>query len=204
MQQTSPLEPLNRHLDSHVLTPITLLKTLRHHNQCSENLQPARPAAPRSPLPTASPGCTGQLYHSSSSDTPLVTSEKISPLSPQVSTLSDVALAAIPLLLPPSLAAILQSRWLLCTPMCALCWEVCPLPLIFICWLWSLSSFLSPSTQDSLSYSRCKPAQWSISSRHSNLLKLGHLFFDCTCLPMLTNYSVKSRDSDWFRTNSGV
>lgn len=49
MQQTSPLEPLNRHLDSHVLTPITLLKTLRHHNQCSENLQPARPAAPRSP-----------------------------------------------------------------------------------------------------------------------------------------------------------
>lgn len=99
--------------------------------------------APHSPFPTASPGCTGQICHSSSSDTPLVTSEKINPLSPHVSTLSDVALAAIPLLLPSSPVAILQSRWLLCTPMCVLCWEVCPLSLIFICWLWSLSSFLS-------------------------------------------------------------
>lgn len=33
MQQTSPLEPLNRHLDSHVLTPITLLNTEDIHKQ---------------------------------------------------------------------------------------------------------------------------------------------------------------------------
>lgn len=168
---------------------------------------PSQPLlAPRSPFPTASPGCTGQICHSSSSDTPLVTSEKINPLSPHISTLSDVALAAIPLLLPSSPAAILQSRWLLCTP-CVPCVGRS----VHFHWFsfadsdhLALSYHVSPSTQDSLSYSRCKPAQWSISSRHSNLLKLGHLFFDCTCLPMLTNYSVKSRDSDWFRTNSGV
>lgn len=130
MQQTSPLEPLNRHLDSHVLTPITLLKTSRHHNQCSENPQPDQQPLLAPVLTTASPHCTGQICHCSSRDT----LPRLNPLRAGSCLHSSPATS--------SLAGILQPRWLLCTPMCALCWEVCPLPLIFICWIWSLSSFL--------------------------------------------------------------
>lgn len=148
MQQTSPLEPLNRHLDSHVLTPITLLKMLRHHNQCSGNLQPDQPATPSSLSPTAaSPHCTGQICHCSSSDTPLTDlCEDQSTLSPCLnlvrtgSYLHSSPATVIPGSHTPATLTPLHPH------VCLVLGGLSTSTDFPICWLWSLSSFLSHVT----------------------------------------------------------